>query len=154
MLSIFYCDKFIYHYPNSKEQLSEDLKNYFPQGWFGKFKIIDCLATENRFSVKFNGRTNATINAFVQSKSDGLKLEVNLNANSLLFLIVYIIFFTVICLLDAFPNSLVAVFFFISFFCLFTIAEYFTKKSLKKHFEEHLGLPCNNEIVEKSFNWL
>jgi hypothetical protein len=158
MLSIFYCDKFIYHYPNTKEQLSEDLKNKFPQDRFDKFRVNDNLDVNDTFILKFNGRLSAEISASVKPYAKGLEMEMEIDANPIMPIIIVLGITIFVRLFGSNESNsgfaLVIPIFLSPILLIQAVVEFTYKKRLKKYFEENLGLPTNDEIVERRFKIL
>lgn len=161
MLSFIYHDKFIYHYPNTKKQLSEDLEKKFPQDWSLsiRFRVLDNLEAHDTFAIKYRGSSYNEITASVKPNGNGLDIEMEIGGDPTTPVVVLLAAVLLIRIfgsngLNSNGFALVTILFLSPIILLMTGMEYYHKKRLKKYFEEYLGLPVNNNIVKKSYKWL
>jgi hypothetical protein len=149
MFSALYCDTYVYQYPFSKEQLSIALKEKFPQGFFDDFYASDSIIYDNKFTIKFSGRSISKIRAHILPTENSVSITVTYKAYTGIYLLFSLSFLAYIASIG---ESIVFIIFIIVFGIGYAI-EYNHKNNLKIHFEERLGLPTNDDMIERTFKW-
>jgi hypothetical protein len=148
MFSIFFHEKYIYQYPFSKDQLKEDLNNYFVKSRKYNFNVKNDLDKENTFTISYLRRSTAEIKAKVTPSENGLCIHMEIGISPLFYLIL-----TLIILLLFSPDRFDMFIIITLVTLLFLVIEYYVVRDLKREFEERLGLPYNDDVIGKKFRW-